>query len=320
MAGGTAGYVWIEDWPAWDSFYMTVITISTVGFGEVRELSREGQQFTVLILVCSLLVAGYSVSTLIGFIFGGQILHLMRGRRMERSISRLRDHYVICGCGGVGREVALEFRRAGVPFVIVDQDPEHAELARDHSILFLEGDAEDDEILIMAGIQRAKGLVASLRNDDANVFVVLTARQLNPDLTIVSRAADERTVGKLLKAGADRVFSPDQIVGRRMASVILRPSVVNFLDVVTGGGDMTMRLEEVPVAADSLLVGKQLRQTDVGPKTGAVVVSIQGADGGLRTSPSDTASLSSVVLEEGDRLIALGNEGQLRRLRDLARE
>jgi len=318
MLTGTMGYVWIERWPVWDGFYMTVITVSTVGFGEVRTLSQEGQQFTVLLLVCSLLVAGYSVSTLIGFIFEGQIFHMMRGRRMERSISKLRDHYIICGCGVVGKEVALEFQRAGMPFVIVDQDPQHSELARDETVLLLEGDAEDDEALIKAGIQRAKGLIAALRNDDANVFVVLTARQLNPALTIVSRATDERTAGKILKAGANRVFSPDQIVGRRMASVILRPSVVNFLEVVMGGGDVAMRLEEVPVVAGSPLIGKQLRETNIGQQTGSIVVSIQGSDGGLRVNPSATATLSSVVLQEGDLLIALGSEGQLKRLKDLA--
>ncbi len=236
VAGGTLGYSWVEGWSVAESLYMTVITITTVGYGEVRTLSPQGRQFTILLIVFSVVTAGYSVTTLLGFIFEGQIVQLMRGRRMERAISRLSDHYIICGCGVVGKQVALEFRQAGVPFVIVERDPEHSELGRDESVLFVKGDADDDETLIEAGIEQAKGLVSALRQDGGNVFVVLTARQLNPSLMIVARAAEEQTVGKLLRAGADRVISPYQIAGRRMASVILRPSVMNFLDVVVEGG------------------------------------------------------------------------------------
>ncbi len=237
---------------------------------------------------------------------------------MERKISQMRDHYIICGCGVVGKEVALEFQREGVPFLIIERNPEESELARDDSIVFLQGDAEDDETLIEAGIEHAKGLIAALRQDEINVFVVLAARQLNPNLMIVARAAEERTVGKLERAGANRVISPYQIAGRRIASVVLRPSVVNFLDVAMEQRNMSMRMEEVRITRESAMVGKALRDSGLGKQTGAIIIGIHGPDGRTRIDDSETKSLSSVVFQEGDILISMGNEEQIKSLKDFA--
>ena len=237
---------------------------------------------------------------------------------MERKISKMRDHYIICGCGVVGKEVAMEFQREGVPFLIIERDPDQSELGRDESIIFLEGDAEDDETLIDAGILHAKGLVAALRQDETNVFVVLTARQLNPDLMIVARAAEERTVGKLERAGADRVISPYQIAGRRIASVVLRPSVVNFLDVAMEQRNMSMRMEEVHLSSASPMVGKALRESGLGKQTGAIIIGIHGPDGQTRVDKSETKSLAGVVFQEGDILISMGNDEQIKSLKDFA--
>jgi voltage-gated potassium channel len=318
LSGGTIGYTLIEGWPVWDSLYMTMITITTVGFGEVKPLSHAGQQFTVLLLVASIVSVGFSVTTVIRFLFEGQIVEAMRGRRMERSISNLKEHYIICGCGIVGREVATELRDADVPFVIVDRDPEESELARDPDVLFLKGNAEDDAVLVEAGIERAKGLIAVTPDDAINVFVVLSARQLNSGLTIVARASEEPTIGKLMKAGANRVVSPYQLVGRRIASVLLRPSIVDFLDVAVGEGDVAMRLEEVRVPAGSTLVGKHLREANIGQETGAIVVGIHNSDGRPRIDPSAAVTLSSITLQEGDVLIALGSGEQLQKLKTVA--
>ncbi len=314
VAGGTAGYSLIEGWPLLDSLYMTFITITTVGFGEVHPLSPEGKRFTLFLLIFSVFTAGYSITVLIAYIFEGQILKTVRERRMKRAIRRLRDHHIICGCGDVGRETALEFQRARVRFVVVDRNPGDSELGRDESVLFVQGDAVDDEVLQEAGIERARGLVAALPDDEANVFVTLTARQLNPKLTIVSQAAGERTIRKLLKAGANRVVSPKRIAGRRMASLILRPSVVNFLDVVIGG-ELAMRIEEVAVEEGSPLAGQNLREAGIGQRTGAIIVGINDAAGRTRINPEETWTLSNVVLQKGDVLIALGNDLQLGRLR-----
>lgn len=319
IGGGMIGYSLIEGWSLRDSLYMTFITITTVGYGEVEPLSPRGKIFTVVFLIFSVATVGYSATTIIAFIFGGEILRAMKERRMTRQIKRLRNHYIICGGGGIGREVALEFKRSGARFVVVDKEPERSELGSDESILFVRGVAEDDSVLQEAGIERAKGLIAALPEDESNVFVVLSARQLNPGLMIVSKAAEERTIQKLFKVGADRVISPYQTAGRRMASIMLRPSVLSFLDVIAEGGDMPMRIEEVAVDKSSPLVNKNLRETNIGQHTGAVIVGINGPDGKTRVNPSATAMLSTVTLRQGDVLIALGSDEQINRLRQFAR-
>ena len=319
IVGGTIGYAVIEGWSIADSLYMTFITITTVGYGEVAPLSPQGKTFTIFFLVFSVATVGYSVTTLIAFIFEGEILRAMQERRMTRQIKRLRNHYIICGGGGIGREVALEFQRSNARFVVVDRDPSRSELSGEDSILFVEGVAEDDSVLLEANIEKARGLIAALPEDESNVFVVLSARQLNPDLMIVAKAAEERTIKKLFKVGADRVISPYQTAGRRMASIVLRPSVLSFLDVITEGGDMPMRIEEVAVEKGSPLIDKNLRETNIGQHTGAIIVGINGPDGHTRVNPSATAMLSTLTLKQGDVLIALGSDEQITRLKDFAR-
>ena len=320
VCGGTLGYMFIENWTFGEGLYMTFITLTTVGFGEVRPLSAQGRHFTILFLFLCIVTFGYSLTTVIAFIFEGQVVRALRERRMKRLIRRLKDHYIICGCGVVGREVAMEFKRARVRFAVVDRDPAQSELSRDESITFIQGSAEDDEVLLEAGIKRARGLIAALPDDESNVFVVLTARQLNPSLSIIAKASDDKTIRKLEKAGADRVVSLYQIVGRRMASVILRPSLVSFLDVVVGEGNMSMRIEEVVIGPTSPLIDKNLKETGIGQYTGAIVVGINGPDGSTRVNPSTKATLSSVVLQEGDVLLALGSDDQLHGLKEFVRK
>jgi len=317
---GTLGYRFIEGWSMGDSLYMTFITITTVGFGEVRPLSAAGQHFTIVFLVLSIGTVGYSVTVLITYVFEGQILNAMRERRMKRTIRHLKNHFIIVGGGAVGREVAYEFRRSKKRFVIVDRNPSQSDLFRDESILFLEGDAINDEILVEAGVERASGLISALPEDEANVFVVLTARQLNPHLLIVSQAAEERTSRKLIKAGANRVISPKKIAGLRMAAMVLRPNLLNFIDVIVQGGELDMRFEEVALDHDSPLIDKTLKEAGIGQHTGAIIVGINAPEGRVRINPSTTSTLSSVKLGEGDVLIALGNEDQLTLLREFVRK
>ena len=212
---GTLGYRFIEGWSIRDSLYMTFITMTTVGFGEVKPLSSAGQHFTIVFLVLSIGTVGYSVTVLITYVFEGQILNVMKERRMKRTIRHLKNHFIIVGGGDVGREAAYAFGRSKKRFVVVDRNPSQSDLSRDESILFIEGDAINDEILVEAGIERASGLISALPDDEANVFVVLTARQLNPHLLIVSQAAEERTTGKLIKAGANRVIVGVRITPHR---------------------------------------------------------------------------------------------------------
>ena len=230
---------------------------------------------------------------------------------MERQTSKLKDHYIICGCGGVGREVALEFMRTEIPFVIIGRDPEQSEFRRDDSILFLEGSPEKDETLMDAGIEYARGLVAVSKEEEIYVFVVLTARQLNPNLLIIAQAAQASSVIKLERAGADHVISACKIAGRRIASVMLRPSIVDYVDVLTRGLDVTIRMEEVQINAHSPLAGKALRDSGVGSQVGAAILAISGRDGQIKVNDSDSKDLASVVFQEGDVLIALGDDEQL---------
>jgi voltage-gated potassium channel len=313
---GTVGYSIIEGWSIGDSLYMTFITISTVGFGEVRPLSSPGQHFTIIFLVLSIGTVGYSATVLITYVFEGQILNVMRERRMKRTIRHLKNHFIIVGGGDVGREAAFEFRRSKKRFVVVDRDPTQSDLSRDESILFMEGDAINDEVLVEAGVERASGLISALPDDEDNVFVVLTARQLNHKLLIVSQAAEERNTRKLVKAGANRVISPKKIAGQRMAAMVLRPNLLNFLDVIVQGGELDMRIEEVELETGSPLIEKTLKEAGIGQHTGAIIVGINAPEGRVRINPSTTSTISSVKLGEGDVLIALGNEDQLKRLHE----
>ncbi len=317
--GGVLGFMFIEGWSFSDSLYMTMITLTTVGFNEVHPLSETGRHFTILFLIISIGTVGYSITTVISFLFEGHFAKAMKERRMERTLKRIKNHYIICGCGDIGREVALEFQRVGEKFVVVDKVPESSELGDDTSILFVTGDAVEESVLKEAGIERAKGLIAALPEDTANVFVALTARQMNPDLKIVSNASDELTKRKMLKAGADRVIAPYQIAGRRIASTILRPSVVNFLDVFVDGGDISMRIEEFVIGPSSSLAGKSLQDANIGQNTGVVVLGIMSGDGNARTEASGTFQLSAVRIRAGDVLIAMGSEEQLKSLEEFVK-
>lgn len=315
LAIGTVGFMRLEGWSFQDSLYMSVITMSTVGFREVGRLSPAGEWFTIVYIFFSITFVGFAAATIMAFLIQGELRDLLKGRRMHRQIEKLEDHYILCGCGAVGREILTEFIRAGVSFVVVEKAPEEADIPRDLEILFIEGDATDEEILEMAGIHRARGLIAALHGDPENVFVTLTARQLNPKLQIVARASEKGTESKLLRAGADRVISPFEIAGRRMASTVLRPNVVNFLDVITHGSGVDLRLEELHLQSASELIGKTLREADLGHKTRAVIVGINDGEGRPRISPASNSSLAEVALQEGDILIALGNEEQIRQLK-----
>lgn len=239
---------------------------------------------------------------------------------MKRTIRHLKDHFIIVGGGDVGREAAYEVGRSGRRLVVVDRNPSESELSRDESIPIIEGDAINDEVLIEAGIERAAGLIAALPQDEDNVFVVLTARQLNPQLLIVGQAAEERNTRKLIKAGANRVLSPKKIAGQRLAAMLLRPKLLNFLDVIVQGGELNMRIEEVHLGPESPLIDKTLKESGIGQHTGAIIVGINAPEGRMRINPSTTSTLSSVKLGEGDVLIALGNEDQLTRLREFVRK
>lgn len=318
LSGGTIGYHLIEGWSLIDSLYMTFITLTTVGFGEVHPLSAAGRQFTIVFLIFSVATVGFSISTLITYLFEGQIVASVREARMKRQLGRIRNHYIVCGGGDVGREVVREFRASDTPHVVIDRDPAHCELADDQNddTIIIGGDASEEAILNTARISEAAGLVAVLPSDADNVFVTLTARQMNPKLTIVAKGTDEHATSKLRRAGANRVITPAQIAGRRIASTILRPSVVNFLDVIVDDSEVSMRIEEFSVRPDSRVAGHTLREAAIGEHTGAIVLTISDRFGTPRTDAS-RAGISSITINADDRIIALGSEVQLDDLRRL---
>lgn len=310
---GTVGFMLVEGWSFGDSLYMAVITVSTVGYGEVRPLSEAGRMLAVAVIVVAVGALGFSATSIGVYLADGHFLHDLRRKRMERALRRLHDHFIICGGGLFGREVAAEFTRSQASYAVVDLDPEACELAGTPGLPFVKGDAGDDRALQEAGVERAKGLVAALPEDDANLYVVLTARQLNPGLTIIAQAVEQRSIDKLRLAGADRVVSPYLIAGRAIASSLLRPSVVNFLDEALYRETTSLQIEQLQVPESSQLAGKSVGGASVGIATGATVVAIHRADGSLVSA----AEALTATVRNGDILVAVGTDEQLVALTDL---
>lgn len=305
--GGTLGYSLLEGWGVLDALYMTIITMTTVGYGETRPLSDAGRWFTISLIITSIGLAGYSVSTLAAFIVEGEFYRIIRERRMDQRIANLSDHLILCGAGRTGHYIAEEFYRTHTPFVVIEYDDDVLEAARQiGDFPYLKADATQDETLRLAGIERARGLVAALGEDKDNVFIVLSARALNPRLRVIARVSDEANASKLIKAGADEVVSPNMIGGLRMASVMLRPAVVSFLDEMLRVPDQTLRVEEVHVERIPRVIGKTLGEADIAKRTGMLVMAIKSVDSGYRFNPG-----ASTVLRASDVLIVVATPEQI---------
>jgi voltage-gated potassium channel len=302
VAIGVIGYMVIEGWSFLDSLYMTITTITTVGFKEVYPLSEGGRIFTICLIIVGVGGALYILTTIMGHFIEAQF-DLGR-RRMKNKIAKLKKHFILCGYGRVGEEIALTFSEEGVPFVIISNNEEHVDSAEKEGYLAVFGDATDDDVLKEAGIERAYGLVAAVGSDADNTFITLSARELHPDLFIEARCASPESEGKLRRAGADRVISPHAIGGRRMAMLALRPAVVDFIDTVTTGRGRDLHLETVDVVGGSSLVDQTMGQAK--SKVGITVLAIRKANGTLVANPPEED-----VIEEGDKLIVIGTKQRL---------
>lgn len=311
---GTIGYYIVEeDWTLLDSFYMTVITLTTVGYGETHELTANGRIFTILLLLVSMTTLGYAISTIASFVIEGQLNNLLRGHRMDKAISRLNEHIIVCGGGRTGRPIVNEFYKTHTPFIVIElNDNVLYDLKHIGNIPYIEGDATEDEVLLDAGIERARGLIAALGDDKDNVFIVLTARALNPSLRIIARCNEEENQEKIRKAGANEIVSPNAIGGLRMASTMIRPSVVAFLDEMMRVTGETLRFEEIPVSSIASLKDKTLAQANIGQRTGLLVVAIRTERGDHTFNPG-----GKTVLQNGDTLIVLGTREQITHLHDV---
>ncbi len=315
MLIGTFGYIVIEGWSWQDSLFMTVITLSTVGFGEVQPLTTGGEIFTIGLIVMGVGGAAYTFSTVADYIVAGELRGILRRQRMQKEINQLTDHFIVCGYGRVGKRVALDLKDNGAAVVVVEFDPETAARMDKNNFLFVIGDASDDVVLRQAGIERAKGFCSCLPSDAENVFAVLTARTLNKGLSIIARADKVNSERKLLVAGADHVISPHAIGGHRMASQLLHPNVMEFLDVVMRTGNLELWIEEVVVSHGSDLEDHTLADGRIRTRTGANVLAVRRADGTIFTDPG-----GSFTLQYQDCLIALGTPEQLVSLAHLAND
>jgi voltage-gated potassium channel len=305
---GTVGYVVLEGWPFFDALYMVMTTITTVGYGEIRPLSGVGRAFTMLIIVLGAGTMLYTLTTLVQYAVEGDFTRRLRRRRMERQIDRLSGHAILCGYGRVGRQIASEFRREAVPFLVVDVNESSLALAESDGCLTVQGDAATDAVLLAAGVKRARTLVTAVDGDVDNVYVTLSARGLNPSLFIVARASREDAAAKLQRAGADRVISPYQIGGRRMAMLAVRPLAVEFVDTVLHDPSTDLLLEELEIGPESPLVGKPLEAVRQGDEGGLIILAIQQG-GRLIPNPPPT-----LVLQPSDQLVVMGSKHALQGL------
>ncbi len=312
---GVLGYMAFEGWSFSDALYMTVITLTTVGYREVRALDASGQLWTMLLLITGVGTLFYAAVSSVELVVEGTVRGYLGRRRVKAAIRKLNGHYILCGYGRVGRQVAREFVADDVTFVIVEQDPEVLEECMAEGYLALLGEASDDDVLEGAGIMGAEGLIAAVDSDADNVFVVLSARKLNPKLHIVARASSDESAAKLEMAGADRTLSPYAVGGRRLAALATQPLVVDFLDVITRGEEgIEFRLEEFSVPEDSAIAQRTIGEIKIGEKTGAIVLAIRTKEGAFDTTPS-----ADDRLHAGDTLIVLGSREQVQRLERLMR-
>jgi voltage-gated potassium channel len=306
LLGGTLGYHWIEGWSLWRAFYGTVLAITTV---EIPTLSRGAQAFTVVLLVAGVGSALYTFTLLATVIIEGGLPKRMQRRRHERMLEHLTDHFIICGYGRIGSIVAQQLERQKVPYVVIERDAARIQAALDSGALAVEADASREDVLVRAGIDRARGLIAAVGTDAENVYAVLTARVLRPDLFIVGRAETEDATIKLKRAGANRVISPYQIGGVQIAQTALRPAVVDFVTLATSADNLELAMEEITIAPRSAFVGQSIVHANLRQRFGVIVVGIQREDLRMEFNPeSDTA------IRAGDKLVVLGRPESLKRL------
>ena len=309
MFTGVAGFHYIEGWPWFDGLYMTLITMTTVGYGETHPLSMPGRVFNTFLIVLAVLAGGFLVATSTQAMLEFELSEILGRRRMERELAKLKDHFIICGAGRVGRTVVRELRARQVSCVLVELDASQAQWAVNDGIPVVIGSGHTEEVLQRARIEVAKGLVAAVTSDADNLYIVLTARGMKPDLRIIARASEDEATPKLRRAGATEVVSPYNFVGRRIAQILLTPHVIDFIETAFGSERMDIQIEEVEVPAESPLVGKALAAANVGQNTGVLVLALRHRDGTLTFNPA-----AETVIQPGDCLIAIGATDHLKKL------
>ena len=302
---GVAGYMLIDRWNLLDSFYMVIITISTVGYGEIHPQSVAGRIFTSTLIVTGVATMLYGFGVFAETLADNAFGNYRRQRQLERSLNQLRDHFILCGYGRIGTEIVTEFEDHKIPYAVIDQTEEAVGRLRAEGRLHIEGDASSEELLKQAGIERARGLISAVDSDERAVYIVLAARALKPDLYIIARAGRPESIRRLELAGATRTISPYQMAGHRIAELAVRPALVDVLDTLHHG-ELGIGVEELLIGKGMAAVGKTITEAGLLDPSAAKLLALRRRDGTLYVSPSP-----EVRLEDGDLLIALGTEGQL---------
>ncbi len=311
LLSGFVGYQVFEGFAPLDALYMTVITVTSVGYGEVVPLDSSGRMFTILLIAAGVGSATFAIASGAEFVLEGHMRRIIERRRMDRSIQSLKDHVIICGFGRVGRRLADELRAEGVSFVIIDNDLHRLEDAEERRWPFVVGDSTEESVLVEAGGERARALVACVNSDADNVLTTLTAKGLRPDLSVIGRAKAEENEAKFRRAGADRVIAPTTMGGRRIAQLLTRPIVAEFLEQVGGSAGLEYSFEEIPVRQASPLVGIKLSEAGMREQWGCTVLAIDHRNG----EPLDTHPDDDILLDANDVLVVIGSVSDLEAMR-----
>lgn len=312
FALGILGYMQVEGWTFFDSLYQVIITLSTVGFQEVNPLTSQGRVLTMIMIVSGVGSFAYLIGSFTQVLIEGRIQQIWGKRRVLKTIDKLNNHIIICGFGRIGGIVATELLREGADVVVIETKEEVVRELEEKGILHISGDATADETLLAAGLNRAKSLVTALHQEAANVYVTLTARQLNPKVNIVARADHPSHIARLERAGANQVLIPHLYGGVRMAQSVLRPTVTNFLDMAARGGAVDLQMEELLIESDSEIVDKNLIEAEIRPRFNLIVIAIKKASGEMIFNPQPQS-----VLEAGDTMVLVGKKDNLDHLRDI---
>ena len=312
----TFGLMYFEGWDFFTALYVSIITISTVGYGDITPITFEGKVLTLVYIICGAGAMAYTFASIAGFFIEGQFKKIIRLKKMQTKLKMINGHYIICGFGKIGKFVAKKFDDAGVPFVVIDMDEKKILDGLDNykNMIYIVGDATSDDILNRAGVKRAKGLVATVNSDAENLFITLSAKELNPNIYVVAKAENNATIDKLLKAGADRVVSPYSIGGLRMAEMALRPEILDFVTTLM---DTTrdMEIGRFTISPQSEIVGKTLYDSKIRQKTGATILAIKKKNDNVIVNPSP-----DIVLDERDVIYAFGTKKHLEELKKILKD
>jgi len=306
---GVLGYIYIEDYPFVDALYMTIITVATVGYGEVHKLSDPGKIFTIFLIVSSLGIFAYSVSNIAIYAVEGIFANYFRENKLKRMIKKMEDHVIVCGFGRNGREVALNLAEENQKFIIIEQKESVGNFITEHfpDYIYTIGDATQEEVLLQAGVKKAKAIITTLPIDADNIYIILTAREFNPDIKIISRASEEHADGRLIRAGADKVIMPDKIGGQRMAKLVTQPDTIEFLEYIILQSGNEISLTEVPCEnIDKCHLSKTIGELDVRKAIGINIIGIKTKEGSYIFNPTPDLRVKST-----DKLFVLGTREQI---------